>query len=147
MKCEKCNNLEATFHYSSTINGNKTEAHLCSECARKLGYGNLIDYSPMATAHNAIGELFNEFFGSTRSFMTPFYSFGTSFPSIMPISEQGFSCADGCESAVEIPPSADDDIRKRRELAALKYQLETAIGEENFEKAIELRDKIKQMEQ
>ena len=35
MLCEICGENEATFHYSEVVNGNKTEHHLCSECAAK----------------------------------------------------------------------------------------------------------------
>jgi protein arginine kinase activator len=38
MKCENCGKNEVTFVYQSNLNGQVTEKHLCSECARKLGY-------------------------------------------------------------------------------------------------------------
>ena len=37
MMCQHCNEREATTHIKKNINGNKTEMHLCSECAAKLG--------------------------------------------------------------------------------------------------------------
>ena len=46
MLCEICGENEATFHYSEVVNGNKTEHHLCSECAAKTDisyYKNLLD--------------------------------------------------------------------------------------------------------
>lgn len=46
MLCEICGENEATFHYSEVVNGNKTEHHLCSECAAKTDisyYTNLLD--------------------------------------------------------------------------------------------------------
>lgn len=33
MKCQKCNRNEATTHFTKIINGNKTEYHLCNDCA------------------------------------------------------------------------------------------------------------------
>lgn len=146
MKCEKCNNTEATFHYSSTVNNHKSEAHLCSDCARQLGYGNLMDFSPMVTTAGTFGGLINEFFGNTRSFMTPFYSFSTQLPGIMPIAEPNPCKTGSCEASPEIANSDCDEFKKRRELSALKYQLDSAVKDENFEKAIELRDKIKELE-
>ena len=44
MKCEHCGNEEVSFHYTSNINGNITEKHLCSQCAGKFGIDNL-DFS------------------------------------------------------------------------------------------------------
>lgn len=46
MLCEICGENEATFHYSEVVNGNKTEHHLCNECAAKTDisyYTNLFD--------------------------------------------------------------------------------------------------------
>ena len=46
MLCEICGENEATFHFSEVVNGNKTEHHLCSECAAKtdISYNtNLLD--------------------------------------------------------------------------------------------------------
>ena len=46
MLCEICGENEATFHYSEVVNGNKTEHHMCSECAAKTDisyYTNLLD--------------------------------------------------------------------------------------------------------
>ena len=39
MKCQCCGNGEATFHYQSTVNGHRQEAHLCRRCAQAQGYG------------------------------------------------------------------------------------------------------------
>ena len=33
MKCERCGQREATYHYRENINGKETKAHLCSVCA------------------------------------------------------------------------------------------------------------------
>ncbi len=38
MKCDRCGKNEATFYYKSNINGRVTETHLCSDCARAMGY-------------------------------------------------------------------------------------------------------------
>ncbi len=44
MRCEHCNEREATTHIKKIINGNKTELHLCSECAAELGVAE--EFSP-----------------------------------------------------------------------------------------------------
>ena len=45
MKCEKCNQREATIHLSQTRQGKTTEHHLCETCAREQGISlNLQDY-------------------------------------------------------------------------------------------------------
>lgn len=37
MLCQHCNNNEATSHIKRSINGQREEMHLCSECANELG--------------------------------------------------------------------------------------------------------------
>ena len=46
MLCEKCNENEATVHYTEIANGVKTEHHLCNECAKELDlsyYSNVLN--------------------------------------------------------------------------------------------------------
>ena len=37
MRCQHCNQNEATTFIKKNINGHKEEMHLCSECAKELG--------------------------------------------------------------------------------------------------------------
>ena len=37
MRCQHCNQNEATTFIKRNINGHKEELHLCSECAKELG--------------------------------------------------------------------------------------------------------------
>lgn len=38
MKCDSCNNKEATVHLTEIINNKVTKLHLCEECARKKSH-------------------------------------------------------------------------------------------------------------
>lgn len=44
MKCQHCNQNEATTYFKQNINGKVTEMHLCEDCARELGV--MSDFSP-----------------------------------------------------------------------------------------------------
>jgi protein arginine kinase activator len=45
MKCERCQQQEATIHLTQTRQGQMTEHHLCDACARELGIGHHVsDY-------------------------------------------------------------------------------------------------------
>lgn len=154
MKCEKCNEKEATFFYSSNINGEKTERCLCADCAREEGFGGALDYDCSSTG--MFGSMLQDFFGSERGLLSSFGSFGLPLRSIMTpsvaiprvnivIGGGQSSCARE-ESEMKIPVDAGEDIKQRRELASLKHQLEEAVKAENFERAIELRDQIKKLE-
>lgn len=46
----------------------------------------------------------------------------------------------------EVPPKAAEKQKKKKELDELKKELASAIGEERFEDAAVLRDKIKELE-
>ena len=39
MLCQNCQKNEANMHMKRIINGSAAEVHLCTDCARSLGYG------------------------------------------------------------------------------------------------------------
>ena len=41
MLCQNCGKYEATTHVKRIINGESAEAHLCSDCAKALGYNDV----------------------------------------------------------------------------------------------------------
>lgn len=41
MICQACGKRTATTHIKTIVNGKLTQYHLCSECAKEKGYGNL----------------------------------------------------------------------------------------------------------
>jgi protein arginine kinase activator len=157
MKCEKCKN-EATFHYQSNINGEKSEYHLCAECAKEAGFGDVMDFRP----RSMFDSFWREPFGGLMSgfFDEPFGSWGRSLMApVMAIpqvrimigspekSEEVRGAVEAEEKAKDnIPKDAGDEIRGKRELFALKHQLRSAIRNEEFEKAAELRDRIRGLE-
>ena len=55
MKCQKCGVNNANTHVKSIINGEIKEYHLCSECAKKMGYTNVF---------SDIEDEFSNFLGS-----------------------------------------------------------------------------------
>lgn len=154
MKCEKCNEKEATFYYSCEINGEKTERHLCPDCARAEGFGEVMDYKPMSAFAGAMESMFGDFFSPRRSLLSDFGFFGPSVRSIMapsfplvnlvveaPKPERSLS-----ENEKSIPDDAGEDVKQRREREALRAQLDAAVKAEDYEKAIELRDKLRELE-
>ncbi len=42
MMCKNCAQRTATTHIKTIINGQLTESHLCSQCAKKQGYGQML---------------------------------------------------------------------------------------------------------
>jgi len=147
MKCEKCNEREATFFYSSNYNGKKSERHLCAQCAKEEGFGEML--RPGAMFDSAFDSMFEDFFAPMRSFLPAFDMFGgmgrsimaPSLPSLRIVLEEPSAPAQ-TKPAIEV----DEAVKSQREREALKAQLEEAVKAEDFEKAIELRDKLREMD-
>jgi len=150
MKCQKCGKSEVNFHYTSNVNGCVTETHLCSDCAIESGYDieKMFDLNP--------GNIFDSMLPMSSNISgfiplaIPMLNSNTMFPfTRMPrrgMIEQGDSCTCGtCGQNVlkNTNIEVDETMKQRRELNA---QMHTAVANEEFEKAAELRDKIKALE-
>ena len=42
MMCQRCGQRAATTHIKTVVNGQLSESHLCSVCAKEQGYGHLL---------------------------------------------------------------------------------------------------------
>ena len=158
MKCGKCNEKEAVFHLSSDINGEKSELHLCAECAAAEGYGDYFKTRSMRLLDNFFRDPFEDMFSGFFGSDSLFGSFERSlFAPMLTLPRVGLRArrAPAAEKTEEkkaekteekIPEAAERELVARRELAALKHSLQEAVQAEDFEKAIELRDKIRTME-
>ena len=154
MKCEKCNEKEATFYYSSNINGEKTERHLCAECAREEGFGSALDYRPMTGFGGMFDSLFADVFSPRRGLLSAFDMFDrpmrrmmtAALPQIRIVVGQPQAQQPASETEQKIPEDAGEEVKARREVEALRHQLQEAVAAEDFEKAIQLRDQLKAME-
>ncbi len=149
MKCEKCGKEEVCFHYTSNINGNITEKHLCAECAGKLGYTSRLPFR----RELSFEEIFADLFGMRPS-RRMFSGYGMLFPTFV-IPTMGMLVPGGNKApslgvkpgeAADVKPAVDEEMKKRREINILREQMQKAAETEDFEKAAELRDTIKKLE-
>ena len=166
MKCQKCGANNANTHVKTIINGEFKEYDLCSECAHKLGYTNVFadmdnDFSSL------LGSFFTnvlpartqatrcEFCGSTYAEIAKTGQVGCAhcyelfddqlYPSIRRIHGNTTHCGKNSgKQAAQVQKPAE--MTKEQQIAALKKQLDAAVQEQDFERAAELRDKIKEME-
>lgn len=156
MLCERCKKNTATSHYTKIINGVKTESHLCPQCTSEAGILPNFEF-----AHNLF-SLFSPTFSQHSS--VPLQDKGKECPlcksTMYDISRTGkIGCAKCYEVfREELMPyisrihgqaeykgeqahsAAKDPIKKLRD------ELSEAIKKQEFEKACELRDKIKKLE-
>lgn len=96
MRCQHCNQNEATTFIKRNINGHKEELHLCSECAKELG---VMDEFRMPTMSEMFGDTFlGNFLGAGVAAMNSLagvdrcLSCGSSFNDIVQSGRMG--CAD-----------------------------------------------------
>ncbi len=160
MKCENCGNNEVNFNYRANISGKVTEKHLCSECAAKLGY--------TAPVYYGFNSMFDDFMSDfpmfgRRSVFSPFSHLMAPVMAIprmfmMPmidvsVGDNGDApqAVDTAETAEEknaqtVKVKVDEKLAKKREINVLRREMNKAAREENYEKAIELRDKLRELE-
>ena len=157
MKCQKCGKNDVNFHYSSNINGCVTEAHLCSECATESGcdIGQILNIGNIRNSENIIGSIFNNLFpilskaGGHIPGTIPAMNLNSTFPGTAHQRISGHTQTNvrdsGCATGTAATQTAtvDDEMRKRRELYQQMY---IAAENEDFEKAAQLRDVLKELE-
>ena len=147
MKCENCGRNEANFVYRSNINGRTEEHHLCQACAEKLGYTLGFFAQRPSVMDSFFGN--NSFFGSIPSLMgrmleSPFDDFFDTMPAIgaAPVREVRKEQKDNLLSCEE-----QSRFSYLRRMNALKQAQKKAIHEEDFERAAQLRDEIRELEE
>lgn len=111
MLCEICGENEATFHYSEVVNGNKTEHHLCNECAAKT---DISYYSSFLDGDGRLGQLLSgllgmPLYGETEDPKTHIVCPGCHLSYGEFIKNSAFGCAE-CYNV--FGPLLDDSIRK-----------------------------------
>lgn len=160
MKCQKCGKNEVNFHYSSNINGSVTQTYLCADCATESGY----DLGSMFETDGFLGGFLPSFHrqaagpagfsGEFFPFTVPMLRFGAAFPLLTSPQPHGAERGGGCEGDCgygKIAPETecsevDAEMQKRREINMIREQMRIAAENDEFEKAIELREKIREME-
>src|SRR5690625_4585298 len=164
MKCQRCEQNEATMHYTQVVNGEKTEVHLCNQCADKEGYMNFHNNGlsihqfltsmfpfdqPMSQkqsiqSHTTLqcdhcGLTYDEFRNKGKFGCNHCYE--AFEPYLNPIFKRVHS---GNERHVgKIPKRAGGNLHKQREMDKLKHELVQLIEKEAFEDAAQVRDRIK----
>ena len=152
MKCQKCGRNGVNFHYSSNINGCITETNLCAECAENSGY----DLGSMFNTGSLFSGFFPELTGQggfmPQMISMPMLGFMPMLSAVampqMDVTERECSCGGACRTSEAENPATevDNDMLKRREIGVIREQMLIAAENEDFEKAAQLRDKIKQLE-
>ena len=172
MLCEKCKKRTATVFYNENINGKARSCSLCGDCAAKLREsGELQDITSMMGSFadpfaSLQSDFFGGFFGIPKAHAISSEkrcpTCGSSYASI---AESGRV---GCPACYEIfrdelsrmirsvhgttthtgaVPSRHRAKRERAErIEGLKRELQSAIQNEDFERAASLRDEVRRLQ-
>jgi protein arginine kinase activator len=157
MNCEKCHKNHATIHLTAIEGGLKKEAHLCDECARQTGVhlkynfsisdllGGLMEptKSPKVSQIRCpeCGITYSEFKTKARLGCANDYEVFRS--ELLRLLEKIHGST---QHAGKTPHTVDAHVRKENELIRLKRDLDSVVKSEDFEKAAEIRDRIKTLE-
>ncbi|MBI4563552.1 MAG: UvrB/UvrC motif-containing protein [Planctomycetes bacterium] len=159
MICGKCSKNQATVHVTEVVNGTKKEAHLCEECARSAGIGMKFTFSISDILGNLMevpkagkgetgslrcpecGITYSEFKAKTRLGCANDYEVFKA--GLLPLLEKVHQST---QHVGKTPRTVESVVRKESELVRLKRELETVVKSENFEKAAQIRDRIKTLE-
>lgn len=168
MLCECCKKNEATIHITKIVNGIKKEANLCSECANKSGefsimpdmdmmtpfsfsnlLSGLIDYTNNTAVNGTATEVRCPNCGMTYREFREKGLLGCSqcYDKFRPYILSVLKGVQGnAEHIGKIPGKAGKNLVEKRKLLKLKEELKQAITLEEYEKAAEIRDEIKEIE-
>lgn len=167
MKCDSCGKENANIHMTSIVNGVKEEHYYCQQCANQNDQGNGSMFSSM------FDDSFfnNQFFANV---MYPQSALGNSKAIACPqcgmtissFNHQGRLGCDRCYEAFHtqvmplikrihgstsyegrIPQRGAADFKVEQTIKQLRNELIQAVKQEQFERAAQIRDEIKSLEQ
>lgn len=156
MKCESCEQNEATVHYTEIENGEKREIHLCEECYRQklTPVQKMVDFTEVlqgllqgtikesAASASAIcpdcGISLAEFRAAGRlGCPRDYHVFADS---LKPLLEK---IQHDVRHVGKVPTHAGAELKQENELIRLRRNLERAVQREEYEEAARLRDEIR----
>ena len=164
MYCQICKKNEATIHLTEITEGQRSEMHICEQCAKEQGVSiksqmpvnellsNLLSVQPSDEELFGLSEQeqscphcgFNlDQFRREPMLGCPYdYEiFEKAFLPLIKRAHDGQSVHRG-----KIPSKTPTNARKQLELSNLRQQLEDAVKAEDYELAAKLRDKIAECE-
>jgi len=170
MICQICKKRPASVHMTKIINGIKSELHICEQCAKEndsmginteipgfdtpFSFSNIIAGLMDIAGTGALpyitqkqvkcpvcGLTYEEFKNTGR------FGCGKCYETFEDKLEPLFKRIHGnMQHTGKVPKRTGGIIRAKRDIEKLKYELKKAIDNEEYEKAAELRDRVKDLE-
>jgi len=154
MKCHHCDN-QATVHLTQILNGQMHKMDLCETCAQangvtnpeNLSIGTLMD-STEGDSKPPAGSMVCESCGTTHQDFKKGGRLGCEacYHVFRPVLDPLLEGMHAGTHLGKIPSGSESRVKFEQSVDDLKKQLLTAIENEDFEKAAELRDQLKALE-
>ena len=158
MKCDNCSEKPATIHVIKLINGHKEEINLCEECAKKMSIpiknftiqellggmlgGNQVENKPepgaCPTCHFEYSQIQNNGRLGCPDCYTQFRQ---------PLTQVLRRVHGSTTHEGKVPKRTQSALVEVRRLNALRQEMNEAVSTENFERAAQIRDEIKLLQQ
>lgn len=166
MLCEECKTRPASVHLTKIVNNQKTEMHLCEECAQQRGefgfMGNIqINFPNLLSGFFDLDKYFNVG-TSLEDEIQDRCSCGLSFNNFRELGQLGCSsCYRTFGQQIDpilrrihghtrhtgkIPKRHEGKLGLKRKLQDLREELKRVIEREEYEKAAKIRDQIHALE-
>ena len=163
MLCQNCQKRVANVHFTQIINNKKTEMYLCDQCAREKGQPGMV---PPVNISDFLSGFMNFGNSETHTIQQPAEECceicGMSFEDFRKTGKMGCSNCyriygdklkpimkrlhGNTEHTGKVPAKVAVEANQTKELDSLKASLVKAVQNEEYEKAAELRDKIRELE-
>lgn len=171
MLCQECNERPATLQFTKVINGKKTEVNLCEHCAGEKGDIFMLHDGGNLSFNNLLAGLLNMGLGMTSTKTNPGFGgeqiecpqchltyrefvnsgrfgcrqcYGTFAPYLEPVLSRLHG--GNVNHTGKIPKRAGGTLHIRKQINNLKADLQMLIEQEEFEKAVHVRDEIRTLE-
>lgn len=168
MLCEMCKKNDAVFYVTKVVNGNKEEIRLCEHCAKKFDGFNMVNemgiLSPFSF-QNVLSGLMDYIEESQSDKLDTEVSCKNCGMTLSEFKDKGLMGCNECyenfsetvnpiisrvqgkiEHVGKIPKKCGKEIIEKKKIEGLKQELQKAIALEQYEKAAEIRDEIKDIE-
>jgi len=165
MLCEECHEKPVSVYFTQMINGKKIELKLCEDCAAKKG-AFIFDIDGKFSIPNLLGSfLGNNYNVQDMSALSASHKCKNCNTNLADIRRTGkLGCAEcyvsfdrdlepilrrvhgNSRHIGKIPVRGGNTVLLKKRVENLKLQLQQAVAEENYEKAAEIRDAIKEAE-